>query len=58
MAETLSTLSIISFVLAVIALALAIVFWFFFDIPTVIGDLTGRTARKTIAKMRAENEKS
>lgn len=58
MAETLSTLSIISFVLAVIALAIAIVLWFFFDIPMVIGDLTGRTARKSIAKMRAENEKS
>jgi len=58
MAETLSTLSIISFILSGVALALAIVLWFFFDIPTVIGDLTGRTARKTIAKMRAENEKS
>ena len=58
MAETLSTLSIISFVLAAVALAVAIVLWFFFDIPTVIGDLTGRTARKSIAKMRAENEKS
>lgn len=58
MAETLSTLSIISFVLAAVALALAIVLWFFFDISTVVGDLTGRTARKSIAKMRAENEKS
>ena len=58
MAETLSTLSIISFVVAGVALALAIVLWFFFEIPTVIGDLTGRNARKSIARMRTENEKS
>ena len=58
MPETLSTLSIISFVVAGIMLALAIVLWFFFEIPTVIGDLTGRTAKKSIAKMRAENEKA
>ncbi len=58
MAETLGTLSIISFVVAGIALAIAIVLWFIFEIPTVVGDLTGRTARKSIARMRAENEKT
>lgn len=58
MAETLGTLSIISFVVAGITLAIAIVLWFFFEIPTVVGDLTGRTARKSIARMRAENEKT
>ena len=58
MADTLSTLSIISFIIAGIALALAVVLWFFFDILTVINDLTGRTARKSIAKMRTQNEKS
>lgn len=57
MAETLSALSIVSFVVAFVFLVLAIVLWFLFDIPTVVGDLTGRTARKSIAKMRAENEK-
>lgn len=58
MAETLSTLSTISFAVAGVSLALAIFFWFFFKIPTVIGDLSGRTARKSIAKMRAANEKT
>lgn len=58
MAETLSLLSIISYVAAAVFFVLAIFFWFFFRIPTVIGDLTGRTARKSIAKMRAANEKS
>lgn len=58
MAETLSTLSIISFAVAGVCLALALFFWFFFKIPTVISDLSGRTARKSIAKMRAANEKT
>lgn len=58
MAETLSTLSIISFAVAGASFVLAVFFWFFFKIPTVIGDLSGRTARKSIAKMRAANEKT
>ncbi len=58
MAETLSTLSIISFVIAVIGLIAAVFLWFFFGIPTVIGDLNGHNARKSIARMRAANEKN
>lgn len=58
MAETLSTLSIISFAVAGVSFVLVVFFWFFFKIPTVIGDLSGRTARKSIAKMRAANEKT
>ena len=58
MAETLSTLSIISFAVAGVCLVLAVFFWIFFKIPSVIGDLSGRTARKSIAKMRAANEKT
>lgn len=58
MADTLQTLSIISFAVAGVCLVLAVFFWFFFKIPSVIGDLSGRTARKSIAKMRAANEKT
>ncbi len=58
MAETLQILSIISFAVAGVCFVLAVFFWFFFKIPTVIGDLSGRTARKSIAKMRVANEKS
>ena len=58
MAEILHTLSIISFVVAGVLFALAVVLWFGFKIPDVIGDLTGRTARKSIAKMRSANEKT
>ena len=58
MAQTLQTLSVISFAVAGLCLVLSAFFWFFFKIPTVIGDLSGRTARKSIAKMRAANEKT
>ncbi len=57
MADTLSTLSIVFFVVGGVCFALAVFFWFFFKIPGVIGDLTGKTARKNIAKIREENEK-
>ena len=56
MVKLLENLSVISFAAAGICLVLAIFFWFFFNIPNVIGDLSGRTARKSIAKMRAANE--
>ena len=56
-AEILSLISTISFVIAVISFVLAVLFWFAFKIPAVIGDLSGRTARKSIAKMRASNER-
>lgn len=58
MAEALSIISLISFVVSGVCLLLAVLFWFIFDIPTVYGDLSGRTARKSIAQMRENNEKS
>ncbi|MBR6771465.1 MAG: hypothetical protein IKM28_09615 [Lachnospiraceae bacterium] len=58
MAEILLIISTSSFVLAALFLALAIFFWFKFGIPAIIGDLSGRTAKKSIAQMRENNEKS
>ena len=58
MADTLQLLSIIFFSAAGVCLLLTIVFGIVFKIPTVIGDLSGSTAKKSIAKMRATNEKS
>lgn len=58
MAELLSTLSIISFIAAGVCFAFSVFFWIFFRIPTIIGDLSGRTAKKSIEKMRTANEKS
>ena len=58
MADILSNVAIVLYVIAGMCFVLAVMFWFVFDIPTVFGDLTGRTARKSIAKMRENNEKS
>ncbi len=58
MADTLSIVSLVSFIVAGISLVVAIFFWINFKIPRVIGDLSRRTARKSIAKMRAANEAS
>ncbi len=58
MAEKLQTLSKIFFAISGVCFVLAVFFWVFFKIPKVIGDLSGKTARKSIADMRAANEKS
>ena len=56
MAQTLQTLSVISFVIAGACLVLAVFFWLFFKIPTVIGDLSGRTAKIYCEDARSERK--
>ena len=56
MAETLSVTSVILFIIAAIFVVVAIVLWFVFKIPNVVGDLSGRNARKSIKQMRLTNE--
>lgn len=58
MADILHTISIVSFVLAGLFVSLAITLWFVFKIHNIIGDLSGRNAKKSIALMRQNNEKS
>lgn len=58
MAELLMKISWALFALSAAALICAVVFWVKFKIPKIIGDLTGRNAKKEIAKMRSENEKT
>lgn len=57
-AEILSLVSKVTFALAVVFLVVTLFFFFKFRIIRIIGDLSGRTAKKSIAKMRAENEKN
>lgn len=54
MAEILSAASFISYIAAVAFGAVAIALWFLFKIPSVIGDLSGRNAKKSIEKMRSQ----
>ncbi len=58
LAKVLNTVSLVTFILAVAFLAFGIFCFIKFRIPRIIGDLSGRTARKSIEQMRAENEKS
>ncbi len=58
LAETLSVISLVSFIVSGVCIILAIFFWIKFKIPLVIGDLSGRTAKKSIEKMREFNDKS
>ena len=57
-AGTYTLLSYIAYGAAGLMVALAVLFFFLFKIPEVIGDLSGRTARKNIAKIRSANERS
>ena len=57
-AEILSLVSLISYILAGVFLVLTVLFWFVFKIPTVVGNLSGRTARKSIEKMRQANNRT
>lgn len=58
MADTLNMASIILFVMVGIFGVTAIVLFFTFRIPSVIGDLSGKNARKSIDKMRLNNERT
>lgn len=51
MSEILSTVSLISYILSAVFALTAIFIGIRFNIPSVIGDLSGRTARKAIEKM-------
>ncbi|MFR5875175.1 MAG: hypothetical protein ACLUFN_01655 [Eubacterium sp.] len=55
---TINIVSIILFALAGICLVVAIYSFIRFNIPRVIGELTGRTAKKSIAQMREKNAKT
>ena len=57
LANIFSISTIVLFVLASVCLLFAIFAFITFKIPNVIGDLTGRNARRSIEQMRQENEK-
>lgn len=54
--ERLQSISIISYIIAVVLLLIAIALFFLLDIRRIIGDLTGITARKAIEDIRRQNE--
>ena len=58
MADTLYLISTISFALATICLIVSIAIFVVYKIPDVIGDLSGKNAKKSIKQFRESNEKS
>lgn len=55
---TINPVSIVLFALAGVCLVIAIYSFIRFNIPQVIGELTGKTAKKSIAQMREKNAKT
>lgn len=56
--DSLNSLSVVFFVCAAVFLIVGVVLFFVLDIIGVYGDLSGRTAKKAIERMRKENEES
>lgn len=58
LAEVFNLISIIAFCIAIICFLISLFLWFKFKTPKIIGDLSGRTAKKSIEEIRKTNEKS
>lgn len=58
MVEIIEKLSLIAFIAAGVCALLAIFLWFHFRILSVVNDLSGKTAKKAIAKIRKKNTKT
>lgn len=55
-AELYQNISIVAFVLAAIFFIVAVILFFVLDIPAVLGELSGKTAAKQVAEIRAANK--
>lgn len=58
MTQLYNTISIVTFSLAGVGFLVSIFLWFKFEIWDIIGDLSGRNAKKSIEQMRQENDKT
>lgn len=58
MAQTYNLISTVSFIMSVVCLLVAIILFFKFNIRKIVGDLTGRNAKKSIEQMRHTSRKS
>lgn len=56
-ANIFQTLSIVGFSCMAVFLVIAIILFFVFDIPAVLGELSGKTAAKKVAEIREQNRK-
>ena len=56
-AEQFQLMSIIGFVCMAVFLIAAAIMFFTFDIPAIIGELSGKTAAKQVAQIREQNKR-
>ena len=56
--ETLNMLSIIAYILCAVMFILAVVLFFVFDVPFLIGNITGSNLKKAIAQKQRMNEQT
>ena len=56
--ELIQTLSLIAYIFAGVLFLLAVALFFLLDVPKLYNDISGRTARKAIEKIRQQNESS
>lgn len=56
--ELLQTLSLVSFIIAGVLFLIGVALFFLLDVPKLYGDISGRTAKKTIEAIRQQNESS
>lgn len=54
--ELLQTLSIAAYIAAGVFILIAVALFFLFDVPKLYGNISGRTAKKAIEKIRQKNE--
>ncbi len=57
MSEIYRIISMVAFGISAVCLILSVFFWIKFNIPKIIGDLSGRNARRSIEEMREKNSK-
>lgn len=58
MAQIFHTISLVAFGMAGISLVVAIILWFRFGIWNIIGELSGRVAKRSIMQMREKSSKT
>lgn len=57
MSEIYRIISMVAFSISAVCLILSVIFWIKFNIPKILGDLSGRNARKSIEEIREKNSK-
>lgn len=56
--DTLETVSLVSYILAILFFLVAVMLFFVFQVPKLFGDISGANAKKAIENIRKQNEQT